>query len=209
MSDLPGQPPDTKESPAVDHAGGVARLMGDAALFARVLGRFRKEYRQAGAGIGTALDTGDLPTALRLAHTLKGAAGMIEAVPLRREAQHLEQLLGGGGDPAPVLARLRSELDRVLVELDALAASLPERHRPDARPDAALPAGPNDAPERLAALLEEGNGDAVDLARDAGAALTARLGPELYLRVAQAVESFDFDGALELLRCHAPAANAD
>jgi hypothetical protein len=133
---------------------------------------------------------------------------MIEAVPLRREAQQLEQLLHGGGDPAPILARLRTELDRVLVELDALAATLPERHRPDPRIDAAAPAGPNDAPERLAALLEEGNGDAVDLARNAGAALTARLGPELYLQVAQAVESFDFDGALDLLRRHEPAANA-
>jgi hypothetical protein len=88
----------------------------------------------------------------------------------------------------------------------ALAARLPERHGPGARPQAALPANPDDTPERLAALLDEGNGDAVDLVRNAGAALTARLGPGLYLRVAQAVEAFDFDGALDLLRRHEPAA---
>ncbi|WP_296950612.1 Hpt domain-containing protein [uncultured Massilia sp.] len=209
----PGLPPlpDATAVPAVDHAGGVARLMGDAALFARVLGRFRKEYRQAAAGIRQALDAGDLVLAQRRAHTLKGAAGMIEAVPLGRQAQRLEHLLragsDGGGDVPAILARLQEELDRVLGELDALAATLPER--PAARPARVAAQGRHDAREdaleRLAALLDEGNGDAVDLVRDAAAALGARLGQDAYREVAQAVESFDFDGALELLRRAAPA----
>lgn len=202
MSIFPGQQPraDDPASPAIDHAGGVARLMGDASLFARVLGRFRNEYRQAAHGIHAALDGGDAQTALRLAHTLKGAAGMIEAVPLRREAQRLEQALRGGGDPAPVLARLGEELARVLAELDAFAASMPERHggRSDAAPSAQAARG--DALERLALLLDEGNGDAVDLVHDAAAALAARLGPERYLGVAQAIDAFDFDGALDMVR---------
>jgi len=189
-----------KDVPAVDHAGGVARLMGDAVLFTRVLGRFRNEYRQAGAGIGTALDDGDLQTALRLAHTLKGAAGMIEAVPLRRQAQDLEHMLRRGGDPALALERLRNELDRVLVELDALGLALSEPIWPAVHIDAMAPANADDVVQKLAALLDEGNGDAVDLTRDAGPALAVQLGPECYLRIAQAVESFDFDGALSMLR---------
>ena len=67
-------------SPAIDHANGVARLMGDAALFARVLARFRKEYRNTAAVIDGAIKAGNLQLAQRLAHTLKGAAGMIEMV---------------------------------------------------------------------------------------------------------------------------------
>lgn len=189
-----------KDVPAVDHAGGVARLMGDAVLFTRVLGRFRNEYRQAGAGIGTALDDGDLQTALRLAHTLKGAAGMIEAVPLRRQAQDLEHMLRRGGDPALALERLRNELDRVLVELDALGLALSEPIWPAVHIDAMAPANADAVVQKLAALLDEGNGDAVDLTRDAGPALAVQLGPECYLRIAQAVESFDFDGALSMLR---------
>ncbi len=207
ISPGPPLPPDTDAIPAVDHAGGIARLMGDGALFARVLGRFRNEYRQAADDIRQALDAGDLALAQRRAHTLKGAAGMIEAVPLRQEAQRLEYLLLGrssegsdGDDAHAILARLQVELGRVLHELDAIAATLPERPGARIRHDMAPEPGQEDALERLAALLDEGNGDAVDLVRDAAGALSARLGRDAYRDVAQAVESFDFDGALELLR---------
>jgi HPt (histidine-containing phosphotransfer) domain-containing protein len=190
--------PDAHDAPAVNHAGGVARLMGDGALFGRVLARFRNEYRQAAAGIRTAHDQGDTALALRLVHTLKGAAGMIEAVPLRRQADVVEGLLRtGAGDVHGSLTRLQDELERVLRELDALASTLPER-----------PAAPAPRPAemdhaivgRLMTLLDEGNGDAVDLVREGAGALAAQLGEEHYRQVADLVEGFDFDGALELLR---------
>jgi hypothetical protein len=49
-------------------------------------------------------------------------------------------------------------------------------------------------------LLDEGNGDAVDLVREAADALAAQLGEDDYRRVADLVDGFDFDGALALLR---------
>lgn len=188
-----------RERPAVNHAGGIARLMGDGALFARVLGRFRNEYRQAAAGIRGALASGDTPLALRLVHTLKGAAGMIEAVPLRQEAQGLEQILrgeGGDGDAWQHLARLEQALDRVLLELDVAAAGAPATETP-----AGSGKGTGkEAAGLLAALLDDGNGEAVDLVREAAAALTAHLGEQRYRRLADAIEAFDFDGALALLK---------
>lgn len=209
----PADAPASAPVPAINHAGGIARLMGDSALFMRVLARFRNEYRQAAAGIRAALDGGDVALALRLVHTLKGAAGMIEAVPLRREAHALEQMLRNGDGAAAAhtaLAHLQEELERVLRELDVLAGSLAER--PAVTPPAramtpALPvpaaAGGADVLRRLAALLDEGNGDAVDLVRDAAPALTAQLGDSAYRAVAEAVEGFDFDGALDLLQARA------
>ncbi|WP_051971891.1 Hpt domain-containing protein [Massilia sp. 9096] len=184
-------------TPAVDHAGGIARLMGDGPLFARVLARFRKEYRETAAGIRAALDGGDTPLALRLAHTLKGAAGMIEALPLRRAAQSLEQALrGGGGDPYAQLERLERGLERVLRELDeealSLAPPVPVRIAPSAFG--------HDARARLCALLDEGNGDAVDLVREAEASLRTEMGDADYERLADAIESFDFDRALAQLQ---------
>ena len=181
--------------PAVNHADGVARLMGDGALFARVLERFRNEYRNAAAIIRRALDDGDGALALRQVHTLKGAAGMIEARPLRGAAQALEQILRKGGDPHAHLEQLDQALGQLLRELDAGAASLPP-----ARPVAPVSSiGQREALSRLAMLLDEGNGDAVDLVREAETALRAELGDEMYDRVAAAIESFDFDGALAML----------
>jgi len=199
-------PDDDPHAPAVNHAGGVARLMGDNALFARVLARFRNEYRQTAAGIRTALGNGDTPLALRLVHTLRGAAGMIEAVPLRRAAQALEQVLrhpdGGSGtggsngmEEWQCLARLEQALDRVLLELDAAAAMVPPAPAP-----ASIPARIHEDPaRRLAALLGDGNGEALDLVREAAGALAAQLGEQRYRRLAETVEAFDFDGALALL----------
>jgi HPt (histidine-containing phosphotransfer) domain-containing protein len=192
-------PPDAGDAPAVNHAGGVARLMGDGALFGRVLARFRNEYRQAAAGVHAAYDRGDITLALRLVHTLKGAAGMIEAVPLRRQADAVEKLLrAGAGDVHGSLVRLQDELERVLRELDRLASTLPERAStaPACSPDQAYP----DAVGRLETLLDEGNGDAVDFVREAAGALAARLGDAGYREVAGLVEGFDFDEALALLR---------
>lgn len=202
--DNPGHrsPPDAHDAPAVNHAGGVARLMGDGALFGRVLARFRNEYRQAAAGIRTAHDQGDMALALRLVHTLKGAAGMIEAVPLRRQADVVERLLrAGAGDVHGSLARLQDELERVLRELDALALTLPER--PVAAPSQQPAAMDHEVLDRLMTLLDEGNGDAVDVVREGAGALVAQLGEDVYRQVADLVEGFDFDGALALLRARA------
>jgi HPt (histidine-containing phosphotransfer) domain-containing protein len=170
--------------------------MGDGALFARVLERFRNEYRNAAAIIRHALDEGDRALALRQAHTMKGAAAMIEARPLRGAAQALEQILRKDGDPHASLTQLEEALGQVLRELDAGAAS-----PPPARPvaPAASSVDQRDALARLAMLLDEGNGDAVDLVREAESALRAELGDEVYDRVAAAIESFDFDGALAML----------
>ncbi len=183
-------------APAIHHANGVARLMGDAVLFARVLARFRKEYRNTAAVIDGAIKAGNVQLAQRLAHTLKGAAGMIEALPLQAQAQALEQALRQGGDPALPLARLERALDDVMRELDALEGDPPA---PAALQDAPPGETGGEAAAKLRALLEDGNGDAVDLVQQAAASLTRELGEDRYRQVAAAIEVFDFESALARL----------
>jgi two-component system sensor histidine kinase/response regulator len=184
-------------SPAIDRANGIARLMGDGALFARVLARFRKEYRHTADSIRDAIEAGDVQLAQRLAHTLKGAAGMIEAVPLREEAKALEQALrNGAGDHASRLARLEHALERVLREMDAPEVVTPAQ--PVAQPVAQAPEDGH-VLARLRTLLEDGNGDAVELVQEAAASLTGELGEECYRQIAAAIDVFDFEAALALL----------
>ena len=86
----PGPPP------AIDVEAGVERMMGNRQLYLRALARFRREYRHAGPSIRAALAAGDHMRAQRLTHTLKGAAGMIEAGALYASALALESALRGG-----------------------------------------------------------------------------------------------------------------
>ncbi len=190
-------------APLVDVEAGVERLMGNRQVYLRALARFRHDYRSAGAAIGTALETGNPTLAQRLVHTLKGAAGMIEARSLHAAALALETALRTGGpqvtslaDPAQVDAlfvRLDAELAHVLRELDGMAGLA------DAVVAPPRPARPTNLLERLRALLDIGDGEAVDLAEQAQDELIVLLGESDYRSFSAAVGEFDFERALALL----------
>lgn len=195
--------PERKASGAIDLAGGIARLMGDRKLFARVLERFRSDYRRTAGAIRSALAAGDTLLAQRLTHTLKGASGMIEAGPLHRQAQALEQALRGpGGECQHQLDRLEAELDRVLRELDGVLASGTVQALNDARfpPPASSPLPvPAEAVGRLRDLLDMGDGAALDLLDELRPPLVAALGEARLGEVIKAVNEFDFELAVKLL----------
>lgn len=199
-------------APLVDVEAGVERLMGNRQVYLRALARFRHDYRSAGAAIGTALETGNPALAGRLVHTLKGAAGMIEARSLHAAALALETALRTGGpasasaaDPAQVDAlfvRLDAELAHVLRELDGMA------DLSEAVVAAPRPVRPNNVLERLRALLDIGDGEAVDLAEQAQDELIVQLGESDYRSFSAAVAEFDFERALALLDRPGWAGNA-
>ena len=190
----------TPPAPLVDVEAGVERLMGNRPVYLRALARFRHDYRSAGAAIGTAIDTGNLALAQRLGHTLKGAAGMIEARSLHAASLALEAALraalAGKADLPSLRApfvRLDAELAHVLRELDAMT-DLAEAGAPAPRL-----VGGDDVLLRLRTLLDIGDGEAVDLVEDARDVLVAQLGEEKYGRLGAAVADFDFERALALL----------
>jgi HPt (histidine-containing phosphotransfer) domain-containing protein len=177
----------------VDVEAGVARLMGNRHIYLRALARFRSDYRNAGAAIRAALDAGDTALAQRLAHTLKGAAGMIEAGALQAAALALEgALCGADSELAPFLACLDGALSDVLRELDGMAPLAQEPAPP------ATPVEP-DAARRLRAMLDIGDGAAVELVAAARTELVAELGEGEYEELCAAVMMFDYERALELL----------
>lgn len=105
----------------VDLARALRRVLGDEGLLARVLARFRDQYRDAAGAIGAAHAAGEFDEARRLAHTLKGAAAMIEAGALHRAALALElRLRERSNESTAHLAQLESELERVMRSLDKL-----------------------------------------------------------------------------------------
>jgi HPt (histidine-containing phosphotransfer) domain-containing protein len=180
-------------SPVLDIEAGVERLMGNRAIYLRALARFRNDYRKAASAIRGALDGGDGPGARRLVHTLKGAAGMIEAGALHAAALALEHALREGGSGADtLLARVEAALAAVLRELDAMVLL------GEAPPRTPAPAT-GDKLACLRAMLDIGDGAAVELVAAAYSELSAHLGERGVAELSAAVAEFDFERALAVL----------
>jgi HPt (histidine-containing phosphotransfer) domain-containing protein len=183
----------------IDVNDGIERVMGNRELYARMLRRFRSDYQHGALPIRTAMSGSDPSLAHRIAHTLKGAAGMIGAHRLEKRASTLEEALRLEAlDVREALASLAPEMEKVLHLLDILLDGSPPPgvpvHMP-ARPllgDAALL-------ERLLELLSNGDGAAVDLLEESAASLNVILGEAKLRRVAAAVTQFDFDAAMSAL----------
>ncbi|MQA23275.1 Hpt domain-containing protein [Rugamonas rivuli] len=181
------------DAEVLDQAGGLQQLMGDQVLYLQILRRFRQRYAGAAADTRAALAGGDTAGAVRIVHTLKGAAGMLGAQQLQQAAAQLE-----AASCALPLAPLEQALQRLLCAVDQLLSES----------DGAAAAAPAPAPasaqpilvQHLARLLEDGDGAAIDVLEQSAAALAASLGAEVFAEVSAAAQQFDFDAALARLR---------
>jgi len=180
-----------RNGPALDLAAGLERVMDDRALFLRVLERFAGDYRDLAARLRAALCVGDTVLAHRIAHTLKGAAGMIEATRLRQLALEVELALKAGGLATPLVVALDEELTRVLAEVDTLLAA-------PGTPESMQATDPDDL-ARLRGMLDVGDGRALELAARLRPRLQASMGSEQVAGFDAAIARFDFEGALALL----------
>ena len=102
---------------------GLRRVMGRQPLYLVLLRKFAGSQAQAVRDIRTALDAGDIGSAERIAHTLKGVAGSIGATELERDASALETAIHAKAT--------RDMIDAALLptslRLDTLIASLNEK----------------------------------------------------------------------------------
>ncbi|MCB1773471.1 MAG: response regulator, partial [Gammaproteobacteria bacterium] len=186
------------ELEGVDTVKGLRRLGGNRRLYAKLLRKFSENQAQAWELACTANRDGDRETAVRLMHTLKSTAGSIGAGRLQKMAAEAERQfeLGNHPDTQPDGEALSRELGRVIGLLEA--------QRLDNIDTGAVRTVAN--AERSAIIL--------DLQRqleeyDTAAEQTLRrlcestpAGPQRRLlgSIAQAVESYDFDSALDHLK---------
>jgi HPt (histidine-containing phosphotransfer) domain-containing protein len=112
-----------RSSPAIlDTHDGLERVMGNRVLYARMLKRFHTEYLTFPTTLQDLLANGETERAQRLAHTLKGAAGMIGALALHVQAGVLEIAIAGASEShTEEFAKLERELGAAF---DALLAAL-------------------------------------------------------------------------------------
>lgn len=187
----------------IDLADGLDRVMGDRQLYKRMLARFRRDYAQGAAPVLEALERGDADEAQRLAHTVKGAAGMIGARLLHAHASVTEQLIRTGAarqrESAEALAQ---QFTLVHQHLDLLLAGDQQSHKQQRTAPLTMLEDP-ELLARLTGLLLDGDGGAVDLVKQYAVSLTAILGDARYQELAAAVNAFDYALALTSIRSDA------
>ena len=198
--------PELPELPGIDIAVGRARALGRPELYLRLLRLFFESGQQFEAQFRGALAAGDGGSALRLAHTLKGAAGSIEAPMVRDAAGLLEAACKT--EPAAVNARLSATLQAlqpVLVGLAAALASIDAR-LPKPAPNPATAPAPAAAgsplPQmlhQLQAELEAGEGSARRTLANIRPLLAGSPQALLLEPIAAAIDDFDFEEAAQLL----------
>ncbi len=92
-------------APVFDSAGMMARLMDDAELASTVMHGFLEDAPRLIEALRSCLAAGDVPGALRQAHTIKGASAAVGGDAMRAVAMEMEKAAVAGDDEA-VAARL-------------------------------------------------------------------------------------------------------
>jgi len=84
------------ELPGISIASGLGRVGGNKQLYAKLLCKFKDGQEKAVEQIMAALQSGEVDTAVRLAHTVKGVSGNLGGESLYRAAAELEKAIKEG-----------------------------------------------------------------------------------------------------------------
>lgn len=104
----------------LDGADGLRRIGGNNKLYLKLLRQFASQQAGAVEQIRAALATKDTESATRVAHTLRGVAGILGAGPVQAAAADVEKLLRDGS-PADAID---TALEQVAVVFDPLLSQL-------------------------------------------------------------------------------------
>jgi CheY-like chemotaxis protein len=114
----------TDALPGIESRGALAGMMGDEALYKRMLRKFRDREADFARRFDAARAESDVVTATRIAHDLKSVSGSLGATGVQQAAETLEQACANGASPSELdslLATVVERLDPVIAGLHALA----------------------------------------------------------------------------------------
>lgn len=127
---------------------GLAAVANNATLYASLLQKFATRHTTIAQDIVDSLQKNDMPSAIRLAHTVKGIAANLGATTLSEAADTLERtLLNDPSMATPHLKMLITRLDAAVAAVNTALAqsSTHEDSTPAQDPTAPLPLTPQEA----------------------------------------------------------------
>ncbi len=108
--------------PGIDIGSGVKKVSGNKPLYKKMLVIMQKQYNNAAGIIRDSLTSGDLNTALLIAHNLKGVSGNIAAMELSASSSKLENAIINKqeDDFSDLLNKLEKDLNQVFESVGIL-----------------------------------------------------------------------------------------
>ena len=196
--------PDLAGIEGLDVATGLSLSLGRPSLYLSLLGRFVAGNRDFPDRFAASLAAGDWASAERLAHTLKGGAAQVGASAVRATAEQIELACRAhaavADGPTATLVALQAHLISQLRRLlDAVAARLPIEKAPPAAAPAVDRAALHRVLSELVARFSDDDFSSKYLLEENEELLRTALG-EHYSRIAEAVQNFNFEAALDRLR---------
>ncbi|MEY5028784.1 MAG: hypothetical protein RLZ63_1099 [Pseudomonadota bacterium] len=173
---------------------GLNSVRGDVGWYWKLLLEFLSFHADDMLHVRKSIERHEQSNAIRLAHTLKGAAATLGLVELKSQSQELESALTNGLiDIQPQTARIEQSLQ----ELTQAARSIEqEQSQP------VVPADPHRCSEVLTDLLiafRTGDFHANQLFHDHQALLRSSLPHGTFSQLETAVDAYDFEGAARLI----------
>lgn len=180
----------------IDVAAGLRRMAGNQPAYRALLVQFAQRFAGTAAELRAAAAANDDLLAAQLAHAVKGVAGNLGAAGLADHAAAVEVAARAGGVSTALLDAFDVALQRCLAAIEhARVAALPTAavsgESPVPASDAVL--------SRLAGLLAEHDGEALDCFNENAESLRVRLGEPVFWVLEKAVTGFDFAAASQCL----------
>lgn len=175
-----------QQLPGVDVARGLGMVRGKAGKYLSLVRGFLEGHAGDIEKLKAAIAAGDYELAVRLAHTLKGAAATLGIDPLAENAKHIEFALR----TLPVSSLSQADLD---IDMNAIERGFAALAPPAADVFSA------ELLDKLEACLQDQDAAAVILFKERTAPLRAALGLG-YDALAEQIGQFDFSAALDTLR---------
>ncbi|MBL8444507.1 MAG: response regulator [Zoogloeaceae bacterium] len=184
--------------PGIDTARGLANCMSRVDLYRSQLQRFRASASQIAQGLRNSIAGNDLASMEFLGHSLKGTASTIGALEVARLAGEIElHCRARSSQPSGAV------LDELLAALEKLGADL-ELLEPDSAESANTLAVDEAVLRKLLARLNDrianADPDALSMARQLRSLVAGESRETTVAAVCDALDSFDFDTAVDLLR---------
>jgi two-component system, sensor histidine kinase and response regulator len=186
--------------PGLNREAGLSVMGNNETLNLRLLRKFAASFSAFEEDFRKEFDGGDREKALRIAHSLKGAAGNIGALEVMGTAGELEAACREKGSDGSIEELLKGVAESLAPLLEGIAAGLEMQERENPADDGAGSFPLTEAmTEKMRNLLQENDTESVDYLEEFVPSSGDLQFLPSFKKFILAVENYDFDEALALL----------